>query len=576
MIRFLVPVLNGLFALVSFLLLTGGTILHFGRAKIEFSTLDLWALLFVASVWAVRRWNPRGFEKSWPALAWNWITDAKNSQTWAWRVCVFFFAMIFLAHGVKHLGFETHLWDMVPVHQGLFNPWPTAKTRVFACDACIGLSTLGEHLTFSFFLLAPFTWILKSDTFIFLVQVLILGFPLYYAIRTRLEPKLWLTVLLIFLCQRTLRNAGIWDFREDDLAYFGLFFMILGFHRQNWLVFFSSLVLALLSKENIFAVTLVFSVSILLSRESGVDRRRRVQVAAAVALISLFYAWLSFKVLIPKFVGIAGAQHPISARLSTFGKTPGEILLRVFTEPGRLFGLIYQLIVTPDALKYLVFLLGPVAFFFRSREAFVWLIPATAGIAMNLISSASTQRMLQFHYDLIIVPFLVWAAMLGIRDLMKSPARGKPVLAVGLLIALCFSGRWPGFTITHSWPETGEARAAHAFSTLQGDEPTASNASIAAHLTHLPRLTTMNAPFGDPAKPFWTKLLNLNPKTDPRDRGRSLREASRVVLDTHEDWERDFLKELLSKNGKVEMAIPGDANDPRWVVVRLPKPIGQL
>lgn len=564
----LISVLNGFFVYILFLITTGGTILKFGKAKIEFSTVDLWGLVFALILGAAWKWDRARFLKSWPVLAYRWAMDPKNASRWMWRVCVFFFALIFFAHGVKHLSFETHLWDMVPVHQGLFNPWATSKTQAFACDACIGLSSLGEHLSFSFFLLAPLTGLFKSDTLIFLLQTAVLALPLYLAIREKLEAKYWLVALAILLSQRTLRNAGIWDFREDDLAYLGLFLMIIGFSRKNLFLLFSAMALALFSKENIFAVTLVFSVPVLLSKESGWDRRTRIQLAAAIALISLIYGWLAFKVWIPHFAGPAAGQHPVAGRLAGLGKSPSEILINFFIEPGRLFSVIGQMVFQAEALKYLVFLFAPVALFFRSKESWIWLVPASAGIAMNLLSSASTQRMLQFHYDLIIVPFLSWAALIGMKEASKAK---KPLWVVGLLIALCFSGRWPGFTILNSWPSVDEVMAAHAFSRLEGDEPTASNATVTAHLTHLPRLTGMIEPFGDPAKPFWTKLMNMNPKTDPKRRGRSLREATRVVLDLNEDWEKDFFQELQNRKAKVELMIRN-----RWVVVRTSRPIGSM
>src|SRR5690606_30412667 len=102
-------------------------------------------------------------------------------------------------------------------------------------------------------------------------------------------------------------------------------------------------------------------------------------------------------------------------RFGGLGSTPAEVLANLAKHPFATLELILGKLFTPTGFKYLLALLGP-ALALATRRSSVWLIAALPGVLMNLSSGAETQRSLNFHYDLIILPFLLLTMTEGLRE----------------------------------------------------------------------------------------------------------------------------------------------------------------
>ena len=98
--------------------------------------------------------------------------------------------------------------------------------------------------------------------------------------------------------------------------------------------------------------------------------------------------------------------------------------------------------------------------------------------AMNLLSYAGTQRMMIFHYDLPILPILIFSMLLTIKK-MES----RKLLYLPLIVALCFSGRWPNFHTFRFLPSIDNIKDRSFFTSLDSSKRYAASMRIASNLT---------------------------------------------------------------------------------------------
>jgi len=484
------------------------------------------------------------------------LLTARRGPKAAFVVLIAIFGSLAVAHILRFWSMNVHMWDVVSTLQGLFHPW---GKPLLHCDACLGGTALGEHLAFSLFLLTPLTTLFPSVELISALQALIVAAPLWYILKQgplRAKPQSWLPALIILLCLRPLRAAAVWDFREDLLAYLGFFLAIAALFKARLAWYWPALLLALASKENMFAVGLFLPVPILLSRELKLNRRHRYAMAAGTFALSLAYGIVAFKWWIPLFTGGAESQHPILSRYSAYGSTPWQILKTLAFQPSVWPEFIGQQLGSKAARNYLLCLFAPIALFLNRREAWVWLAPALPGLLMNLTASTDNQRSMTFHYDLLLLPFWITAALLG----MSKVTSGK-MWALAFFMAISVSGQWPGAHFQGNWPSRDSIEAVKFLRSIPNEGRVAANPWLMAHLIHLPELATLNLPWGtsvptNSAK-IWKELENLNDPAKPvRAGSTTFLQASAVVLDRTQPWEAAIEKLLLAKGFR-----PRDASE---------------
>jgi uncharacterized membrane protein len=490
---------NGLCAWILLLLVTGGWV---WKSRIgdhpftaEFAQLDLWsvALLGVTLIQVRLAAGRVSKDLGWLGKAWWWLctrlASPRASVNAARVLAVSFGLLLFLAHFLRHASLATHGFDMSFVHQPLFYPWGDGK--LLRADMSDSGTTLSSHLVFSFFLLAPVTAWLHSDTFIFLLQaVLIIGGAYCLAVYGPLKKdrRLAWAALALFLFHRALRNSVVWDFREDGLAYAGLIIMILASLRGKILYYVAGLLLALASKENIFVMTVATCFPLVFSRDIPLSRNERAGWVALTLVGSAVYAWLSFKVLFPHFSAGMTQSLAMQTRYGKFGSTPSEIVSHILFAPSAWLELAV-LFFKKSSIKYVLLLFGSVAFFFRGREAWVWLVPALLGTAMNLSNDYAIGRQMIFHYELIVLPFLFTAALEGMKTIET-----RRTWFWGLLIALCFFDRSPMLSIRNYFPTEAQWRAHEMLKHLPDSAPVAVDQHLSAQVNQLPALRVLGTP----------------------------------------------------------------------------------
>ncbi len=526
-----------LFFAVGLMIVTGGGRVRISQGVVlEFSSVDLWAWACVLLV-ALYSWLFHGKNHGASLLlgrAIEWFLNPAQSR----RALVAFFGLVFgglfFAHCLKHLSFRTDMSDMTFLHQALFYPF---SNPIFQCDFCPDRSYLGSHLAFSLGLPGLVTGWFQSDVLVFMIQVLLLAAPLLIGFKwgpLKARPESWFWVGFIILCSRSLRNSLVWDFREDHLIFAFLLGACLSLYFSRILYFIVFLVLALLSKENVAWIALFLVFPILMEKKITLSRIGRWKLAGAVLGVCVAWGFFSFRVLIPHFSGAMEKVMDIPRRFPGLGSTPQEVLTRILFSPAVWWMLLKTKLFNFLAIKYLVLLLGPFVFF--ARRGWVWLLPVFPGLAMNLLSGMGTQRSMEFHYDLVIFPFLTMALWVGVERLLANGIPRKTWM-FAVVLALCLSGRWPAFYVHSFWPTQEEASAAADLRRVEGGAATAASSRVLAHLSSLPQLVKIEEPRVLDWGSFWQANLSAGG-------------ASRFIWDQTQEWQKQMGQEFLKRGAR--------------------------
>jgi len=379
-------------------------------------------------------YRPHRIVKLW--TQWKlWATSHPNAPVTAIWTLIGVFGLLLGFHFIRHWMMLTDACDLFFLHQSLFYPWYQGPLH---CNICNGGSFLGEHLSWTLFILTPITFWIHSDELLFCIKTAFLLIPILLAFKYGpLKKQEWFFASLLVVFIFPLRNALVWDFREDDLAFAFSFGAVIALYR-GWIYrYFLFLALILFTKENYPFITFFLAAPILWDSSLKMNVKQRNFVAAMTCLLSLLCIWLSFHLLIP-FFSHEATRNNIVIRFPGYGSTASEVVRTILTSPNTWWKLLRSHFLTYQTGFYLIFLLGP--FFYFLRYAWIWGIPALPGILMNTLSASNNQRSFLFHYELVFLPYLIMGTWIGIEKLRK---RGKPRWALPILIGTIFIGDWP-------------------------------------------------------------------------------------------------------------------------------------
>lgn len=495
----------------------------------------------------------------------GWLRSKFSAATFAWVFLVAVLGALFVAHCLRHYAFATHAFDLTFLHQPLF--W-SLKEGLFHCDVCIGGNYLGEHLSFSLATLLPLTSFFYFDEWIFLLETLLVGGGIFLLAwrgpksAPRDGGKFLLFSIFIFICHKALRGSVIWDFREDHLAFFGLCCLLVSLWNRWWTGFFLSFFLVLLSKENFGLVLAFLALPIFFDGKfsAGLTKQEKLRAALFCGFVGVLYTVVAFRFLIPLWNAGVEGENNIVKRFPGMGSTPGAVLLHLLTSPQAWWELLRDRIVTFESLKYLFILFAPTCFF--AWRAWWWLVPALPTVAMNLLSSAGTQRSMGFHYELVILPFLFFAFLLGLRREMVGPVRRqKWAILITLALAVAVSGRWPIHEIKKYLRSRGDfadssyLRNLSVVNSAGGDAVIGANTRVLAQLSRWPKVRELLFPDGTPAlglkQVSWTEITSRWQETRAQRKTLVREEMNYVVVDEKEVWEKKLEEVLLARGWKV-------------------------
>lgn len=219
---------------------------------------------------------------------------------------------------------------------------------------------------------------------------------------------------ILYLLYPTIFTAASYEFHPSAVAMFPLVYALDAWDRGQSRAAVTALIIACLCRED---VALVAALTAGLWTLHAPKAKRLIPGVLSVCAL-LYFAIYQF-VIAPKYLPNHGS---LSLHFSSLGSTPSAIVKSIFLHPLATL----KLIATPGKCLYLPRLLAPLAFL--PLLAPRWLIPALAPLAINLLSAWPTAIQPRSHYSLLIVPFVLVAAIHGAaRVIDANHALGKPL-----------------------------------------------------------------------------------------------------------------------------------------------------
>jgi uncharacterized membrane protein len=282
------------------------------------------------------------------------------------------------------------------------------------------ISRLAAHGDPTLVLFAPLWWIWPSPNMLLAVQAVVIALgavPVFLLARKHLaSPRAGLGFALAYLLYPATGWLTLNEFHPVALATPLLLFALWYLDEDRLLPFAVFAVAASACKEEIALVVAGFGIWYAVAH-------RRWVAGSAIALAGFAWAAVAIGVVIPHYN--AGAESDFYGRYSEVGGSANGILETTFTHPLR----IAEAALSERDLHYLLDLVAPLAGL--CLLAPLVLVAALPELAINLLSSTTTQTSIHFHYTAGLIPPLMIAAIFGAKRL----SRWMLPVAAGIVLA---------------------------------------------------------------------------------------------------------------------------------------------
>jgi uncharacterized membrane protein len=327
------------------------------------------------------------------------------------------------------------VWGMVAIYAGLFSwlsvaryqtfstgrfdlgnmvqaVWSTSEGRFLDTTDVSGVqfTRLGAHVDPILVLFTPLWWAWSSPESLLVAQAVIVAlgaFPAFWLGRRWLgDDRLALAGAAVYLLYPALQYATLFDFHPVTLAAPLLLFCIWAAEEARWVTLGACATLAALTQEQVGLMLVGLAVWMWFRHP---DRRRAAAILGSVAL-----AWVvvALTVIIPAFA--IDGSNPHIGRYSSLGGGPGDILLRAATHPWE----VAEIVSTPGRVGYVGALLLPLLLL-PLAAPFLMLV-ALPQFLINVLASTGPAQGVEYHYAVVITPFLIAAALLGLARLRQG------------------------------------------------------------------------------------------------------------------------------------------------------------
>jgi uncharacterized membrane protein len=344
-------------------------------------------LIAFSSVAALKAWKA-GFRASSGKIVWA-------------GVAVYIAAFAALSIG-KHYSFHTGAIDLGIFDQTL---WGLMHGKIIF-STVVGDYLFANHSFIILFPIALLYWIWSSPVMLLLLQTAILGLgalPVYWIARSKLKHEhLAAAFGLAYLLYPALQYMNLADFHPEVLATPITLFAIYFFEKNSRAAFISLAVVALAAKENIALAMAPFGLYI-------AALRKKVWLGLLIFLLSAAFLAFNLYVFMPHFAGGNFALRGYGSESSL-----PEIIMGILNNPIAALGQILQL----QKIAYIALLLIPLGLGAMALAAPEVLLIASPALLSNMLSSAPQRASIFFQYNDIIVPFVFYAAIIGMRRIM--------------------------------------------------------------------------------------------------------------------------------------------------------------
>jgi len=356
---------------------------------------------------------------------------------------------------MRHRAFATGRFDLGNMVQAV---WSTAHGDPLRMTGLRGdqVSRLGAHFDPILAAFAPLWLVWPSPDVLLVTQAVAIALgalPVYWLARKHLvSERAGVAFALAYLLYPPTQWLTLNEFHPVALACPLLLFAIWYLDEGRLLPFAAFALLAAATKEEIALVVAGLGIWYALAH------RRRL-AGAVIAVAGLLVALVAIEAVIPHF-NRAGTSS-FFTRYSEVGSTPGGIVHTALTDPWK----VVTTALTGRGLGYLARLLLPLGLL--ALLAPLVLVAALPELAVNLLSAATTQTSIRFHYTAGVIPVLIAAAVFGAARL----ARARPALPLAgavVVVAVASNYLLGAIPVWRYFPG-GEQQQAHAAEVSEHD-----------------------------------------------------------------------------------------------------------
>jgi uncharacterized membrane protein len=319
---------------------------------------------------------------------------------------------------LRHDAFVTGRFDLGNMVQTV---WSTAHGHFLRMTDLHGdqISRLAAHVDPILVLYAPLWWIWPSPQLLLVTQAVVVAMgamPVFLLARKHLRSgRAGLGFAIAYLLYPATGWLTLNEFHPVALATTFLMFAFWYLDEDRLLPFALFALAAAACKEEIPLVVAGFGIWYALTR-------RRWLAGGVIAALGGLWAAIAIGVVIPHYN--AGAESDFYGRYSEVGGSAGGIVKTAITHPLR----IAEAAFSSRDLHYLLQLVTPLAGL--CLLAPLVLIAALPELALNLLSSTTTQTSIHFHYTAGLIPPLVIASIFGAKRI------GRWAVPITMLIVL--------------------------------------------------------------------------------------------------------------------------------------------
>jgi uncharacterized membrane protein len=334
---------------------------------------------------------------------------------------------------LRHEAFFTGRFDLGNMVQAV---WSTAHGDTLRITDLHGeqISRLAAHVDPILVLFTPLWWIWPSPQMLLTVQAIAVALgaiPIYLLARKHLgTARSGLGFALAYLLYPATGWLTLNEFHPVALAT-PLLLAAFWFLDENRLLPFALFAIAASAcKEEIALVVAGYGIWYALAR-------RRWLAGSVIAAAGGLWAAIAIGVVIPHYN--AGAESDFYGRYSEVGGSAGGIVKTAFTHPLR----IVDAATSGRDLHYVLQLVTPLAGLCLLSP--IVLVAALPELAINLLSSTTTQTSIHFHYTAGLIPTLFIAAVLGAKRLSRWTFAVATIVVIAALVGNYRLGPIPGW-----------------------------------------------------------------------------------------------------------------------------------
>ncbi|MEM1369146.1 MAG: DUF2079 domain-containing protein [Cyanobacteria bacterium P01_H01_bin.15] len=387
-----------------------------------------------------------------------------------WKQAIAVFLILLGCSSLRHELLQSASWDLGIFDQAVFLI-SDGKTPI---SSLLGFHILGDHGAVILYPLAVLYRLWPSVYWLFAAQALGLtlgGLGVWVVARQAgLKPGLSRNLALSYWLYPLIFNVNLADFHPETIVVSGLFWAVWA-ARANQLFVFAIAITLILSAKAVWSLTVVGLGGWLL-----IERRFR---AGSLGIL-IGSSWFLFAItwLIPHFGGVDSDLNRHFHFYSHLGRSYGEILRNLLTQPG----LVFSALFTGANFGYLILLILPWIWGLHWRSL-TPLIAALPALSLNLLSQGDAKKDLVHQYSLPILPYFMIAviAALAIQKTWFTKPRWIVLWAV-----LCFAvfGKWGYFGSLYLEHLNTWSASRAAIAQVPAEVSVLTTNHFAPHLTH--------------------------------------------------------------------------------------------